>query len=239
VGGIDAAHKLQILASIAYDTVIPFDQIFVEGIDRVTPADIAYARELGFRIKLLAIAKESGGELEVRVHPTLIPEDHLLASVGGVYNAIWLHGDAVGSQMFSGRGAGQLPTASAVVSDLIEVAHDIVHLRPSRPSPLGFALDSAGIRIRDMARVRSCYYLRVMAIDKPGVLSRVAGILGDNNISIASVIQKGRGAQAAVPVVFMTHAAVEGDIRKSLKAIDHLDMVTDGTMCLRVETEDL
>ncbi len=238
VGGVDAAHKVQILASIAYDTVIPFEQISVEGIEAVTPADIAYARELGYRIKLLAIAKESGGELEVRVHPTLIPADHLLASVGGVYNAIWLHGDAVGSQMFSGRGAGQMPTASAVVSDVAEVACDIVYRRPSRPSPLGLPSEKGALRLRDMARVRSCYYLRVMAIDKPGVLSKVSGILGHHNISIASVIQKGRGAQAAVPVVFMTHAAPEGDMRKALKGIDHLDMVTQQTTCLRVEGEE-
>ncbi len=238
VGGIDAAHKLQILASIAYDTAVPFERIHVEGIEAVTPADIAYARELGYRIKLLAIAKESGGELEVRVQPTLIPTDHLLASVGGVYNAIWLHGDAVGSQMFSGRGAGQMPTASAVVSDLIEVAYNIVYRRPSRPSSLAVPSEAGELRLRDMARVRSRYYLRVMAIDKPGVLSKVSGILGDHNISITSVIQKGRGAQAAVPVVFMTHEALEGDMRKALKGIDRLDMVTQQTTCLRVEGDE-
>jgi len=238
VGGIDAAHKLQILASIAYDTAIPFDRIHVEGIEAITPADIAYARELGYRIKLLAIAKESGGELEVRVHPTLIPTDHLLASVVGIYNAVWLHGDAVGSQMFSGRGAGQMPTASAVVSDLVEVASNIVYRRPSRPSSLALPRESGELPLRDMERVRSRYYLRVMAIDKPGVLSKVSGVLGAHNISIASVIQKGRGAQAAVPVVFMSHEALEGDMRKALKGIDHLDMVTQQTTCLRVEGDD-
>ncbi len=238
VGGMDAAHKLQILASIAYDTAIPLNRIYVEGVEGVAPPDIAYARELGYRIKLLAIAKESGGELEVRVHPTLIPADHLLASVGGVYNALWLHGDAVGSQMFSGRGAGQMPTASAVMSDLVEVAYDIVYRRPSRPSPLAVPSEAGELRLREMARVRSRYYLRVMAIDKPGVLSKISGILGEHNISIASVIQKGRGAPAAVPVVFMTHEAVEGDMRKALKGIDHLDMVTQQTTCLRVEGDE-
>ncbi len=238
VGGIDAAHKLQILASIAYDTAIPFEQVFVEGIEGITPGDIAYARELGYRIKLLAIAKESGGDLEVRVHPTLIPHDHLLASVGGVYNAIWLHGDAVGSQMFSGRGAGPMPTASAVVSDLVEIATNVVYRRPARPSPLALPGEPGELRLRDMARVRSRYYLRVMAIDKPGVLSKVSGILGEHNISIASVIQKGRGAPAAVPVVFMTHEAVEGDVRKALRSIDRLDAVTQQTTCLRVESDE-
>ena len=238
VGGLDAAHKLQILASIAYDTPIPLERIYVEGIEAVAPADIAYARELGHRIKLLAIAKESGGELEARVHPTLIPTDHLLASVGGVYNAIWLHGDAVGSQMFSGRGAGQMPTASAVVSDLVEIAHNIVFGRPSRPSSLALPGEAAELKLRDMARVRSCYYLRVMAIDKPRVLSRISGILGEHNISIASVIQKGRGVHAAVPVVFMTHAALEGDMRKALRTIDHLDVVAQQTTCIRVEGDE-
>ncbi|HYB72762.1 MAG TPA: ACT domain-containing protein, partial [Candidatus Sulfotelmatobacter sp.] len=195
-------------------------------------------RELGHRIKLLAIAKESGGELEARVHPTLIPTDHLLASVGGVYNAIWLHGDAVGSQMFSGRGAGQMPTASAVVSDLVEIAHNIVFGRPSRPSSLALPGEAAELKLRDMARVRSCYYLRVMAIDKPRVLSRISGILGEHNISIASVIQKGRGVHAAVPVVFMTHAALEGDMRKALRTIDHLDVVAQQTTCIRVEGDE-
>jgi len=232
--GIDSAHKLQILASLAFGAYIPFDRIPVEGIRKVDASDIEYARDLGYRIKLLAIAKQSDGELEVRVHPALIPEDHLLASVGGVYNAVYIVGEAVGSLMFYGRGAGQMPTASAVVSDIVEIARSLLQDRGARTSTLPHLSDEAA-EVKEMARIRSCYYLRIMAIDKPGVLSKVAGILGSNNISIASVIQKGRQEQSAVPIVMMTHEAVEGDMQRSLKAIDHLDVVGQETVCLRVE----
>ena len=234
VDGIDAAHKLQILATLAFGAYVPFDRVFVEGIRKIDASDIEYAKDLGFRIKLLAIAKQLNGELEARVHPALIPEDHLLASVGGVYNAVYVVGDAVGSLMFYGRGAGQMPTASAVVSDVAQIARGLLQDRTARAVPPPQLSDQEA-EIKDMTQVRTCYYLRIMAIDKPGVLSRVAGILGDNNISIASVIQKGRQEQSAVPIVMMTHEAVEGDMQRSLKAIDHLDVVSRETVCLRVE----
>jgi homoserine dehydrogenase len=234
IDGTDAAHKLQILASIAYGGSVDFDAIHVEGIRGIDPADIQYAKELGYRVKLLAIAKETDGEIEVRVHPTLIPEDHLLASVGGVFNAVYIVGDATGSLMFYGRGAGQLPTASAVVSDIVEIAQNILYQRPSRPSHIP-AIAGEGLKIRPMAEVRTRYYLRVMAVDKPGVLSKVSGILGSHDISIASVIQKGRHARASVPVVMMTHEAVEGGMRRALAEIDALDVVSRSTVCLRVE----
>ena len=234
VDGIDAAHKLQILATLAFGAYVPFDRVFVEGIRKIDASDIEYARDLGFRIKLLAIAKQLNGELEARVHPALIPEDHLLASVGGVYNAVYVVGDAVGSLMFYGRGAGQMPTASAVVSDVAQIARGLLQDRTARAVPPPQLSDQEA-EIKDMTQVRTCFYLRIMAIDKPGVLSRVAGILGDNNISIASVIQKGRQEQSAVPIVMMTHEAVEGDMQRSLKAIDHLDVVSRETVCLRVE----
>jgi len=234
VDGIDAAHKLQILATLAFGAYVPFDRVFVEGIRKIDASDIEYAKDLGFRIKLLAIAKQLNGELEARVHPALIPEDHLLASVGGVYNAVYVVGDAVGSLMFYGRGAGQMPTASAVVSDVAQIARGLLQDRTARAVPPPQLSDQEA-EIKDMTQVRTCFYLRIMAIDKPGVLSRVAGILGDNNISIASVIQKGRQEQSAVPIVMMTHEAVEGDMQRSLKAIDHLDVVSRETVCLRVE----
>ena len=234
IDGIDAAHKLQILASIAYGGSVDFNAIHVEGIRGIDPDDIQYAKELGYRVKLLAIAKETDGEIEVRVHPTLIPEDHLLASVGGVFNAVYIVGDATGSLMFYGRGAGQLPTASAVVSDVVEIAQNILYQRPSRPSHIP-AIAEEGLKIRPMAEVRTRYYLRVMAVDKPGVLSKVSGILGSHDISIASVIQKGRHARASVPVVMMTHEAVEGAMRRALAEIDALDVVSGRTVCLRVE----
>lgn len=232
--GIDAAHKLQILATLAFGAYVPFDRIAVEGIRKIDASDIEYARDLGYRIKLLAIAKQSDGELEARVHPALVPEDHLLASVGGVYNAVYIVGEAVGSLMFYGRGAGQMPTASAVVSDIVEIARSLLQDRRARTSTLP-QLSEEEAEVKEMAEVRSCYYLRIMAIDKPGVLSKVAGILGSNNISIVSVIQKGRQELSAVPIVMMTHEAVEGDMQRSLKAIDHLDVVSQETVCLRVE----
>jgi homoserine dehydrogenase len=234
IDGIDSAHKLQILASIAYGGSVDFNAIHVEGIRGIDPADIQYAKELGYRVKLLAIAKETDGEVEVRVHPTLIPEDHLLAFVGGVFNAVYIVGDATGSLMFYGRGAGQLPTASAVVSDVVEIAQNILYQRPSRPSHIP-AIAGEGLKIRPMAEVRTRYYLRVMAVDKPGVLSKVSGILGSHDISIASVIQKGRHARASVPVVMMTHEAVEGAMRRALAEIDALGVVSTRTVCLRVE----
>jgi homoserine dehydrogenase len=235
VGGGDAAHKLQILASLAYGGYIRFSDIYIEGIQKIEAVDIAFARELGYRIKLLAIAKQEQGELEVRVHPTMIPETHLLASVGGVYNAVHIRGDSCGSLMFSGRGAGQMPTASSVVADIVEIAHNIVFHRPSHASLLPTSVMGSEITLRPMERITSRYYLRVMAMDKPGVLSRVSGILGEHNISIASMIQKGRDEAAAVPIVMLTHQAVEGDMRRALQKINGLDVIARETMCIRVE----
>ena len=235
VGGIDAAHKLQILASLAYGGYIRFSDIYIEGIQKIEAVDIAFARELGYRIKLLAIAKQEQGELEVRVHPTMITETSLLAFVGGVYNAVHIRGDSCGSLLFTGRGAGQMPTASSVVADIVEIAHNIVFHRPSHASLLPTSAMGSEITLRPMERITSRYYLRVMALDKPGVLSRVTGILGENNISIASMIQKGRDEAAAVPIVMLTHQAVEGDMRRALQKINALDVVAQETICIRVE----
>ena len=235
VGGLDAAHKLQILASLAYGGYIQFGDIYIEGIQKVEAVDIGFARELGYRIKLLAIAKEDQGELEVRVHPTMIPDSHLLASVGGVYNAVHIRGDSAGSLMFSGRGAGQMPTASSVVADIVEIAHNIVFHRPSRVSLLPTEKIDGGLRLKPMDRIRSRYYLRVMAVDKPGVLSAITGVLGENHISIASMIQKGRAEQAAVPIVMLTHEATEGDMQKALRLINQLHVVSQDTIRIRVE----
>jgi homoserine dehydrogenase len=234
IEGMDSAHKLQILASLAFRTFVDLKDIHTEGITRVTSADIAYARELGYRIKLLAIAKAVDGGVEVRVHPTMIPATSPLAAVSGVFNAVFITGDAVGDLMFYGRGAGQMPTASAVWSDALEIARNIAHGIPS----LALDLPSVGpvaLPLRPMDSVRCCYYLRVMVHDKPGVLSRVAGILGDNDISIANVIQKGRGTREAVPVVMMTHEAREKDMRAALTAIDAMRDVAMPTTMIRVE----
>jgi len=234
VEGMDSAHKLQILVTLAFRTFVDLKDIHTEGITRVTQQDIAYARELGYRIKLLAIAKAADGGVEVRVHPTMIPASTPLAAVSGVFNAIFITGDAVGDLMFYGRGAGQMPTASAIWADTLDIARRIAHGVPA----LALELPSAGpaaLPLRPMDSIRCCYYLRVMAQDRPGVLSKVAGILGDNDISIASVIQKGRAAREAVPVVMMTHEARERDMRRALGAIDRLPDVAAGTTMIRVE----
>ena len=234
IEGMDSAHKLQILVALAFRTFVDLKHIHTEGITRVTAQDIDYARELGYRIKLLAIAKATDGGVEARVHPTMIPSASPLAAVAGVFNAIFLTGDAVGDLMFYGRGAGQLPTASAVWSDVLEIARRVAHGIPA----LALDLPAVGSRppaLTPMEAIRCCYYLRVMAHDRPGVLSRVAGILGDNDISIANVIQKGRAAREAVPVVMLTHEARERDMRTALTAIDALPDVAAATTMIRVE----
>jgi homoserine dehydrogenase len=234
IEGNDTAHKLQILVALAFRTFVELKHIHTEGITRITAQDIAYARELGYRIKLLAIAKATADGLSARVHPTMIAATSPLAAVSGVFNAVFITGDAVGDLMFYGRGAGQLPTASAVWSDTVEIARCIAH----GVAPTGLELPSVGAQapaVQPMQAVRTCYYLRVMAQDRPGVLSRVTGILGDHDISIASVIQKGRATAEAVPVVLMTHEAQERDMRDALAAIDRLPDVPLPTTLIRVE----
>jgi homoserine dehydrogenase len=234
IEGMDSAHKLQILVTLAFRTSIDLKDLHTEGITRITQQDIAYARELGYRIKLLAIAKATDGGIEARVHPTMIPATSPLAAVSGVFNAVFITGDAVGDLMFYGRGAGQLPTASAIWSDALEIARRVAHGNRSLALELpSVAADAPPLRpIED---VRCCYYLRVMALDRPGVLSHVAGILGDNDISIANVIQHGRGTDQAVPIVMMTHEARERGMRAALAAIDRLPDVALPTTIIRVE----
>jgi homoserine dehydrogenase len=234
IEGLDSAHKLQILVMVAFRTSVNLKDIHTEGITRVTAQDIEYARELGYRIKLLAIAKASNGGVEARVHPTMIPADSPLAAVSGVFNAVFITGNAVGDLMFYGRGAGQMPTASAVWSDALEIARRIAHGVPTLAIELPFVGNSP-LPLRPMEEIRCCYYLRVMAQDRPRVLSRIAGILGDNDISIANVIQKGRATSEAVPVVMMTHEARERDMRQALAAIDRLEAVAGTTTMIRVE----
>jgi len=240
IEGMDSAHKLQILVALAFRTFVDLKHIHTEGITRVTAQDIDYARELGYRIKLLAIAKATGpagassAGVEVRVHPTMIPAASPLAAVSGVFNGIFLTGDAVGDLMFYGRGAGQMPTASAVLSDVVEIARRIAHGIPSLPLELP-SIGPTALPLTPMEAIRCCYYLRVTAQDRPGVLSRVAGILGDNDISISNVIQKGRGTREAVPVVMLTHEARERDMRAALAKIDRLRDVAAATTMIRVE----
>ncbi len=234
VEGVDSAHKLQILASLAFRTYVELKDIYTEGIALVTAQDIAYARELGYRIKLLAIAKSSDGGIEARVHPTMIRERSPLAAVSGVFNAVFITGDSVGDLMFYGRGAGQMPTASAVLSDTVEIATRLAHGVPALHLDLPTG-DQRALPLRPMETIRSAYYLRVMAADRPGVLSQIAGILGQQDISIVSVLQKGRAKAEAVPVVMMTHEASERGMRAALAAIDRLPVVAARTTMIRVE----
>jgi homoserine dehydrogenase len=235
IEGMDSAHKLQILVALAFRTFVDLKDIHTEGITRITAQDIEYARELGYRIKLLAIAKASDGAVEARVHPTMIPAASPLAAVSGVFNGVFLTGDAVGDLMFYGRGAGQMPTASAVWSDVLEISRRIAHGIPA----LALELPSIGrqaLALAPMESIRCGYYLRVMMLDKPGTLSRVTGVLGENGISIASVIQKGRGTtREAVPVVMLTHEARERDMRAALAKIDRMRDVAGATQMIRVE----
>jgi len=234
IEGVDSAHKLAILTMLAYGTPVKFGDIYTEGISKITPLDIDFAKELGYKIKLLAITKTVNGEVEARVHPTMLPEAYPIATVDGVFNALAIEGDAVGSTMFYGRGAGDMPTGSAVVSDIIDIGRDILAGCTDR-SPVTAFRERKPLAIRKMDDITSCYYLRFSALDKPGVLSRITGVLGRNNISISSMIQKGRKVDEAVPVVMMTHDAVERDVRRALDEINTMDCVTGTTVVIRVE----
>ena len=237
VDGIDSAHKLAILVWLSTGAFVSPKEIFVEGIRDVSALDIAFAREFGYAIKLLAIAKEKGDGVEVRVHPTMIPSGHLLATVGGADNAIYVKGDFIGSALFYGQGAGMHPTASAVVSDVIGIARNLRGGGVGRIPPSGFFLHDPLERasVSPFADVRAEYYLRFQVVDKPGVLSKIAGVLGAHSISISSVIQKGRKEESAVPIVIVTHHARESDMREALSETDRLPVVLDRTRMIRIE----
>jgi homoserine dehydrogenase len=234
IEGIDTAHKLTILSSLAYGIPLSYDAVYKEGITRITAKDIDFATELGYRIKLLAIAKSSDGEIELRVHPTMVPYEYLISKVDGVFNAIYVEGDAVGSTLYYGRGAGDLPTGSAVVADIVDIGKNIISGGSTRMLPISVAGD-AGDKLRRMEDIESRYYFRFSVLDQPGVLSKISGILGSNNISIKSVIQKGRSAVASVPLVFLTHVAREKDVQKAIAEIDSLQVVSEKALVIRVE----
>ena len=236
VDGTDAAHKLAILISIAYGHPVSFGDIHREGIDRLTPEDIRFASEFGYHMKLLAVSRREGDRVEARVHPALIPKDHILANIDWAYNAIYFEGDFVGPNLYYGLGAGKRPTGSAVVSDIMDLA------RQARLGLKGFLPPLAHVRspekvvqIQPMEELVSAYYFRFSAMDRPGVLSRISGILGDNQISIYSVIQKGREENGSVPLVMLTHEAKESSVLKALSLMDKLEVVTDKTIMIRVE----
>lgn len=226
--GHDTAHKCQILASLAYSTCIDLDSIPVEGITKITHLDVAYAREMGYIIKLLAIIREVDESIEARVHPVLIPESHLLAAVRNEFNGVYVDSDCADATLYYGRGAGRKPTASAVVGDIVDIARN----KGCAPfKPFTYSRDMA---IRDIGLAEGRYYLRLTTKDHPGVLGQVCSTLGRAGVSIASCIQKNQSDQEPVHVVLMTHETVESHVRAALEEIDSFDFVMEPTQFLRV-----
>ncbi|MRR06755.1 MAG: homoserine dehydrogenase [Deltaproteobacteria bacterium] len=236
IEGVDTAHKLAILVTLCFGTRVDFNDIYTEGISAISAIDINYAKEFGFKIKLLAIGKLDGDRVEARVHPTMIPLNYPLADVDGVFNAIRLTGDFVDTVMFYGRGAGMDPTASAIVGDVMAIARNLMVGVGRRTAPLGY-LDTnlKKLPIKPIGEIVGKYYLRFSALDRPGVLAKIAGVLGKNEISIESMIQRARLADETVPIVIMTHEAHESDIRRALEEVDSFDFINEKSMLIRIE----
>lgn len=232
IDGVDAAYKLAILATIAFGTEITPDEVYNEGISRLQARDFRYAKELGYAIKLLAIAKRTDNSIEARVHPVFIPEDFLLAKVDGVYNAIDVEGDLVGKLIFYGQGAGPSATSSAVVADIVSIAQDINRGTITLPK-----LPSAkGRTVKPMSEIETRYYMRMNVADKAGVLAQISRVLGDHNISISSVIQKESDPTTQLAeIVIMTHRAKEKAMQQALEETKHLDVVNEISNFVRVE----
>ena len=238
VEGIDAAHKLTILSSLAFGIPLQFDACFTEGISQVSQEDVANAEALGYRIKHLGISRRTDAGIELRVHPTLIPEKRLLANVHGVMNAVLVDGDAVGPTLYYGAGAGAEPTASAVVADIVDVVRDIDLENSTRVPSLAFGQeDLSSTAILSMEQVETAYYLRMMANEKPGVLAQVTKILGERGISIEAIEQKGHATEQ-VPVVLLTNRVVEGQMNAAITAIEALDDIIGQITRIRVEDLD-
>ncbi|EKF86639.1 homoserine dehydrogenase [Methanobacterium formicicum] len=229
IEGHDTAQKLIILSILGFGVYVKQERFHVEGITRITPDDIRFAREeLESVIKLLAIAQITDGELEIRVHPTLVPETHLLAAVNDVFNAVYLVGDVVGPVLMYGAGAGMMPTASAVVADCIDIIQDME--RPVAYGPKETRVE----KIKDISEVESKYYLRITALDEPGVLHSISGVLSDLDISIESVSQKKADKGEAVPIFIVTHHALEKNVQEALTLIDQMDFVKEETVLIRL-----
>ena len=239
VEGFDTAHKIAILSALAYGTEINYNDVYIEGITHITPFDIETAAQFGYTIKLLAISKMLGDKVEVRVHPTMIPSDDILSSVSGSLNAITVKGDAVGDILLSGFGAGMMPTASAVVSDIMDQSRSL--LEGARPRLPLLAFQKSCLKkvpILPIEEIVTQYYFRFSVLDRPGVLSKISGILGDNDISIRTVLQKGRKAEGSVPIVMLTHPARGSQVKKALELISQSDEVLDETIIIRIEDEN-
>ena len=237
IEGIDSAHKIAVLTRIAYGAPIKFEDIKVSGITNITSEDIECGKEFGYRIKLLAISKYDGEAIDIRVHPAMIPSNHPMASVNGVLNAIRVCDDMMDENILIGHGAGALPTGSAVVGDIVEIARNIISNASGRMPASSFqSSEIKPIPLKDMSAVESEYFLRFNVLDKPGVLSKISGILGDHCISIESMIQKGRGEKGkAVSLFMMCHLSSEGNIQNALKEIEQLDVICAKSNLIRVE----
>ena len=236
IDGLDTAHKAVILASLAHGFHVPMDAVHVEGIRGLAEIDIQYALDFGYRIKLLAVIKASAGQVEVRVHPTLVPLDHVLASVHGVYNAVMVHGDLSGDTLYYGRGAGQNPTASAVLGDVCDVVRNLQSGSPHRLPAVARVASPAGLRA--MADVETRYYIRLAVEDEPGVMSRFSTVLGAHGISIASVLQKEVNETGAlVPVVVLTHRVAERELTAAVAEIDAAGITGAPTVWYRIEEQ--
>lgn len=234
VSGKDALNKLVILARLAFGADLDVDRVYCEGVENIGIDDISYARELGYTIKLLAIAKlHTDGRIEARVHPTLVPDDSIMAYVEDEFNAVELYGDAVGREIFFGKGAGMMPAGSAVVSDVVHTATAIA--TGARTNVNRFIIGGNGPDLIEIAELSMRYYLRFLAVDQAGVLTQISRIFADQNISIESVIQKGTSRNELVPLVIMTHEALEGDMQKAMAAFAQLDVVRGAVQLIRVE----
>jgi len=232
IDGHDAAYKITILSSLAFERFVDVRDVYVEGIREIKSADLEIAHEMGYVIKLLAIAKNGLDGVDIRVHPAFVPEDHPISMINGTYNCVYLHGDAVGQVMSTARGAGQMPTGSAVTADIIQVAKDINHDQREVQRMESF-LES---NVTDIDEIENSFYLRFEVKDKPGVLSHITKIFGDNNVSLASVLQKQKN-NPIVPLVFITHHVKEKNLKKSLAKIKELDDVIEINSVIRVEDD--
>ncbi len=235
VEGIDTAHKLAILMTIAYGLDVQLDDITVEGISSIEPVDIQFAKKFGYRIKLLAISRNHGDHVEARVHPTMVPENHMLATINGAFNGIQFQGDTVGDVLLYGAGAGMMPTGSAVAADVVDIGRNIINGCINRVPALSYLPKHIGKpTITPMQDLVCPYYFRITALDKPGVLSVITGIFGKHDISIRSMMQQERDANEPVYIVFRTHRATEGAIEKAIAEIDALDVCTVPTVKIRL-----
>jgi homoserine dehydrogenase len=237
VEGIDAAHKLTILSSIAFGIPLQFDKTYTEGITRIEKQDVSYAGDLGYRIKHLGIARKNGKGIEMRVHPTLIPERRLIANVDGVMNAVLVKGDAVGPTLYYGAGAGAEPTASAVVADVVDVVRALTTDPENRVPHLAFqANELSDMPILDMEEVTTAYYVRMLVVDKLGVMAKIAGIFADHGISIEAIkqIEPAEG-ETQVQLIMLTHPVMERQMNQAIAAIESLDTVTDQVVRIRME----